>query len=274
MSYFDTLTPEQKKRVYELDKELKKFFPSKAIRAGIIATITKESGFDKFKEDSYHATPNSRIRAVFGYRVANYNDTQLNALKKDYNAFFNQVYGGQFGVNQLGNTKAGDGSRYVGRGYNSITGRANYRNVGKSIGVDLENNPQLLERADILAKASANYFKNSFDFGNSVIKARYGVNDVSKVKDIKTAAKIAHNANMGWKNPPETDTTGGYQLTMSRVEDIYNNLDKQSTKTVPNEVKKKKRGNILLITGAATLTGFLLYKSGAIAKLKNKLKKG
>jgi putative chitinase len=272
MSYFDSLSAEQKKRVYELDKELKKFFKSKAIRAGIIATITKESGFTSFKEITYANTPNSAIRIIFGSRVAKYNDTQLNALKKDYTKFFNEVYGNEYGRVNLGNVNAGDGSKFVGRGYNSITGRANYRNVGKSIGVDLENNPQLLERADILAKASANYFKNSFDFGKSVIKARYGVNDVSLVKDIKTAAKIAHNANMGWKNPPETDTTGGYRLTMARVEDIYNNLDKQSTKKVPNEVKKKKPANFILIAGLgfATAAGYLLYRSGKLKKFNFK----
>lgn len=54
----------------------------------------------------------------------------------------------------LGNDKPGDGARYRGRGYLHITGKYNYRMVGRAIGIDLVKNPQLLENPDIAAKAS------------------------------------------------------------------------------------------------------------------------
>lgn len=266
MSYFKTLTPEQKTRVAYLEKELSKYFSNPYIRAGIIATITKESGFSNLKEISYAYTPNDRIRKIFGYRLAKYTDAQLTALKKDYNAFFNEVYGGDFGRVNLGNTQKGDGSKFVGRGYNQITGRWNYTNVGKAIGVDLANSPELLEKPEIAAKAAAQYFKSSFDAGKSTIKARFGVSDLTKIKDIKLAGKIAHNANMGWKNPPESDPTGGFQVAMSRIADIFDNLG-----SAADEFVKKNRTKLFVITGAG-LAGFFLLKTGLGTKLTNKVK--
>jgi len=51
----------------------------------------------------------------------------------------------------LGNTQPGDGPRYKGRGFIQITGRANYRQAGKDLGVPLEASPELAERPDLAA---------------------------------------------------------------------------------------------------------------------------
>ncbi|HBL61003.1 MAG TPA: DUF4231 domain-containing protein, partial [Cyanobacteria bacterium UBA8803] len=58
----------------------------------------------------------------------------------------------------LGNNQTGDGARYHGRGFIQITGRANYRDYGKKLNVDLEGNPDSALDAKISARILACYF--------------------------------------------------------------------------------------------------------------------
>lgn len=59
----------------------------------------------------------------------------------------------------LGNTQAGDGVRYKGRGYIQLTGRTNYKNAGDALGLDLINNPSLAEEPANAAAISLWFWK-------------------------------------------------------------------------------------------------------------------
>jgi len=62
---------------------------------GILSCISKESGFTPVSEFSYGTTPNANIREIFGARVSSYSESELEALKKDDQKFFDAVYGQQ-----------------------------------------------------------------------------------------------------------------------------------------------------------------------------------
>lgn len=71
-------------------------------------------------------------------------------------AYFTKMYGGRA---DLGNTEPGDGAKFRGRGYIQITGRLNYTNYGREIGVDLVVNPDLALDPAIAAHVLALYFR-------------------------------------------------------------------------------------------------------------------
>ncbi len=58
---------------------------------------------------------------------------------------------------ELGNKEPGDGTKFIGRGYIQITGRANYERYGKLMKWDLVKNPKLLNRPDLAAESAVLY---------------------------------------------------------------------------------------------------------------------
>lgn len=58
----------------------------------------------------------------------------------------NILYGGAWGLKNLGNKVFGDGWKYRGRGFIQTTGLANYTDLSKSSGIDYVNHPEWLSR--------------------------------------------------------------------------------------------------------------------------------
>lgn len=257
-TFVDKLSAEQKSRASMIAGELKKLgITNKYVVAGILAVVSKESDFNRLKELGYQNTDNGRIKAIFGSRVSKYSDAQLTALKKDYNKFFEAVYGGAWGAKSLGNDKAGDGAKYVGRGYNQLTGKGNYKLIGSKIGVDLVNSPQLLETPAVAAKAIASYFKTNIDrlITNGTFKARYLVDNTDKVSNEKTGVDIAYDINAGSAKQKYGDTTGGYKTASARVGDF---VDSITDFVVTNPIKSGGLA-VAILLGAGY---YFLSKSG------------
>lgn len=63
------------------------------------------------------------------------------------------------GRKDLGNVKRGDGVRYKGRGLIQITGRSNYRAMGRALGQDFEGDPTLAADFPWAALTAAEYWK-------------------------------------------------------------------------------------------------------------------
>lgn len=64
------------------------------------------------------------------------------------------------GRKDLGNTKTGDGYLFRGRGIFQLTGRANYLDMGKKLGIDLVGDPELAAQPDIALEIACMYWKS------------------------------------------------------------------------------------------------------------------
>jgi predicted chitinase len=141
---------EQQKNISALIKSMEELeITDPNAQIGILSVISKESGFKPQGELSYKKTGNSRIRSIFGSRVSKLSDSELTDLKNDPRRFFNLVY-----AKTVGNHGGEDGWNFRGRGYNQLTGRANYQKYGSIIGEDLVGNPEKLNDPNVAAKVA------------------------------------------------------------------------------------------------------------------------
>jgi predicted chitinase len=131
--------------------------------AATMGNVMKETGGKNISENlNYGGTDNSRIRKIFGSRAAGKSDAELDSIKKDPKQMAEMMYGSGTAIGQgMGNTEAGDGWKYRGRGFIQLTGKSNYAAASKAIFGDdrLVKNPDLLDNPQVAAEVSAWYMK-------------------------------------------------------------------------------------------------------------------
>lgn len=183
-------------------------------QTAILSVVSKESEFNPAaSEVSYAKTSNDRIRKIFS-KTKSLSDAQLNALKSNSKKFFDFIYNGVAG------NGPNDGYRYRGRGFNQLTGRANYANISKLTGIDFLNKPELLSEPGPAAKAAVAYFKQGAETLKKTGKLSwYNATNINDFKSLNDSLKAIYHINAGagyGKKHIEADVTGGLAKTMAR----------------------------------------------------------
>lgn len=156
-------------------------------------------------------------------------------------ALGNFIYG-----NRMGNNNSGDGYKYRGRGLNQLTGKEAYESLGNKLGIDLVNNPELLEKdpelqaevaikflADRLNKTLPRLVKTNSKYAKKFPKIDY--NNFDNQEDA-TFLVTSANAGFGTTLKPET-------LNKRLAESKKFNLDGDYSTEVKEDLYAKEDSN-------------------------------
>jgi predicted chitinase len=184
----------------------------------ILAIVSKESGFVPRSEASYGGTSATRIKNIFS-KFRKYSDAEVDVIKKDPVKFFDIIYGGKYGNGEK------DGYKFRGRGFNQITFKGNYKVYADETGLNLINDPDLLNTVDAASKCVVAYFKRNIKKAPSDMKSRYNFSDINSFKNLNDAVGAIYHANAGWgKSYSEivADSTGGRKKAFDKSQPLYN----------------------------------------------------
>jgi predicted chitinase len=191
---------------------------NKYVITAILAIVSKESGFIPRSEASYSSTSAARIKKIFG-GFKKYSESEVDVIKKDPVKFFDIIYGGKYG------NASNEGYKYRGRGFNQITFKGNYEVYAQETGLNIINDPDLLNTVDVAAKCVIAYFKRNVKKAPDSIKSRYNFTDINSFKTLDDATGAIYHANAGWgKSYSEivADSTGGRKKAFDKAGPLYN----------------------------------------------------
>jgi putative chitinase len=138
-----------------LDGAMREFdISTPARQQAFIAQIAHESTQLKDSQERLNYSAQG-LRKVFGKYFRT--DSIANDYARKPELIANRVYANR---NGNGNEESGDGYLYRGRGLIQLTGRSNYRKVGQALNIDLETNPDLVQKPDISARVAAYFWKS------------------------------------------------------------------------------------------------------------------
>lgn len=122
----------------------------------------ESDGFDVLEENL-----NYRVEALLSkFSRARISSEDAAALGKtaarpaNKEAIANLIYGGEWGLKNLGNVEPGDGWKFRGRGLIQITGRANYAKLGEAMSCDFLAQPELVVEMHDAAMSAGWFWKS------------------------------------------------------------------------------------------------------------------
>src|SRR5210317_1201396 len=152
--------------------------------AHFLSQCAHESGGFKRLEENLNYSAKS-LRAVFGRYFGDAPKADADEYARNPEMIANRVYNDAYRKYKMGNTEEGDGWRFRGRGLKQLTGRENYTNFGKSVGMTAE------EAAEYVA-TPAGAIESACWFWDTK-----KLNNIADTDDVVKMTKIINGGNIG-----------------------------------------------------------------------------
>ena len=136
----------KKNKALLIDFLLKDGTLSKNAIAGLLGTIQDECGFIPSMENLNYTTT-ARLREIWPDKFKGMTDSAMAKYIRNPKELADHVY------------KERGGFAYLGRGFIQLTGKANYDNYGKKLGIDFSKNPGQAMLPEIAARVALLYTK-------------------------------------------------------------------------------------------------------------------
>lgn len=140
-----------------------------------MAQVAQETGGLSSLVESTSYKDAARLDALFTNVQGRAHAERLIAAGKE--AIGNTIYANK---NGNGGVDSGDGYRYRGRGFLQVTGRANYREIGKLANLPLDDQPDLLGEPEPAARAAAWFWVSR------------KINTAARANEIKIVTKLVN----------------------------------------------------------------------------------
>jgi putative chitinase len=134
-------------RKYEIDKSIRR------MAAFLGHTGLESGGLHKTTENPYYKDIKTVLKLFKAFKTEAEAAKYLRAPEK----FANKAYAHKIGN---GDEASGDGWRYRGRGLIQVTGKDNYRQCGKALGIDAVKSPELLATPQYAALSAAWFWQS------------------------------------------------------------------------------------------------------------------